>query len=392
MPPFRPPAVRTDGSNAFARHSMAVRVPDIIAETVERNADYPPSIRGGLLRLRDAIQADRPMRLFDPPAPDHDTWRTLFRPHAGQTWLDTEWFFAEALAYRLLIDLVRYWGTRRDPFAPFKQEELAGDEVWNALSAVLALDGGREERLRTTLLAALWGNRMDLSVKAAAAQGTAAHDEHLLVDAIPQAVEALEAAPPGDVHVIMDNAGTEQALDFALADLLLGDDHTHRAVLHVKMLPVLVSDVVVPDVFTMLDAMTDRGGAAADLAGRLRGYLDDGRLVVVPDGFWNTAGRLYELPPRLADPMRGARLVIAKGDFNYRRATNDALWPPDVTFPQALPDFPGPLLALRTLKCDTLVGVDARTQARLDAAEGPEWRNNGTYGVAQFVGRPPEQE
>ena len=42
MPTPRPAPVRTDGSNAFARHSMAVRVPSIIQDTLDRNPGYAP--------------------------------------------------------------------------------------------------------------------------------------------------------------------------------------------------------------------------------------------------------------------------------------------------------------------------------------------------------------
>ncbi|MEM6646463.1 MAG: ARMT1-like domain-containing protein, partial [Bacteroidota bacterium] len=81
-----------------------------------------------------------------------------------------------------------------------------------------------------------------------------------------------------------------------------------------------------------------------------------------------------------------SRLVILKGDANYRRTTHDALWPEDTTLSHILRDFQAPLLALRTLKSDTLVGVDVGTQARLTAEHGGEgWRTNGTYGIAQFA-------
>ena len=98
---IRPPSVRTDGSNTFARRSMAVRVPSIIRETVVRNDDYLPSVRGALLALAGNIENDLPLTLFHPPAPDHDLWAVAFYPFAGDSWLSTEWLFAELYAYRL---------------------------------------------------------------------------------------------------------------------------------------------------------------------------------------------------------------------------------------------------------------------------------------------------
>ena len=381
----RPPAVRTDGSNAFAHHSMAVRVPSIIQETLDRNPDYPASIQDALAALKQAIEADAPLRLFPPPAPDYDLWADRFAPHQGETWLATEWIFCEALAYRLVLAATRYWDTGRDPFFPFKEEEMTSDALWEALGAALAVEGDVKERLAARLAMTLWGNRIDLSIKQAAEQGVHAHEDHLLTDHLPQAVAHLTGHAPGDVHVIMDNAGTEQALDYALVDLLLEDSLAETVTLHVKLTPVLVSDATVPDVHRLLCLMRERGGPAADLADRLYRHLDAGRLRIVPDFFWSTAGRLWELPPRLRAALEGARLALLKGDFNYRRATNDAIWPPDVALAEAVRDFPAPLLALRTLKCDTLVGVSREIIERLDADAKPDWRTSGTYGVAQFA-------
>ncbi|MGI9173792.1 MAG: ARMT1-like domain-containing protein [Rhodothermales bacterium] len=381
----RPAAVRTDGSNAFAHHSMAVRVPAIIQETLDRNPDYPASIQKALAALKHAIEKDAPLHLFDPPTPDYDLWADRFAPHQGETWLDTEWIFCEALAYRLMLTATRYWDTGRDPFRPFKEEEMASAALWEALGAALAVEGKVEERLAARLAMTLWGNRIDLSIKQAAEQGVHAHKDHLLTDHLPKAVAHLIRHPPGDVHVIMDNAGTEQALDYALVDLLLEDDLAETVTLHVKLTPVLVGNANVPDVHRLLGLMHARGGAAAALASRLYRHLDTGRLRVVPDFFWSTAGRLWELPPRLRAALEGARLVLLKGDFNYRRATNDAIWPPDVSLSDAFRDFPAPLLALRTPKCDTLVGVSREIIERLDAEAKPGWRTSGTYGVAQFA-------
>ena len=380
----RPAPVRTDGSNAFARHSMAVRVPHILGDTLERHPDYALAIKDALRRLSDQIADDAPLRGVDAPAPDYDAWARRFAPHEGETWLGTGWFFSEMLAYRLALRAVRYWTTRRDPFRPFKQEELESEALWEGLEASLGATGLSEERLSERLTRALWGNRMDRSIAQAFAQGTEAQDSHLLANDIPDATAHVLSAAPGTVHLIMDNAGTELALDLAVADLLLEADLARAVVLHVKMQPVLVSDALGEDVLWMLGVMEGRSKAASAMARRLRRAMQTGRLRVVPDFFWSTDGGLWELPPRLQAAFRGARLVIAKGDANYRRATNDALWPPGTTLAEAVGDFPAPLLALRTIKSDTLVGVPPETTARLDAQEDA-WRTRGTYGVAQLA-------
>ena len=363
---------------------MAVRIPSIIAETIARNADYPQRVKDNLMRVHDAIASDAPIYLFTAPAPDYALWIERFSVHDGETWLNTEWLFAEMLAYRLIIEACGYWQTLRDPFSPFKEEELASDTLWSMLSRALASSGSTDEHLASCLAYSLWGNRIDLSLKQAAAMGTHANDDHLLTNDIPQVVHHILTNPSGRIEIIMDNAGTEQAADLILVDFLLTQRIVQEVRLHVKMQPVLVSDTIVADMHALLHQMSQKGGEAANLAARLHGFLNTGQLQIVPDFFWNTAGRLWELPPRIQKPMQDALLVISKGDLNYRRATNDALWPPEATLNEAVPGFPAPLLALRTLKSDTLVGVNQDQQSELDASSTPDWRTSGRYGVAQF--------
>lgn len=378
--------MHTDGSNAFARRSMADRVPSIIGEVIERNADYPPSIKDALRELKEDIATDQPLRLPRLPAPDFDLWAARFQPHDGDTWLNAEWLFSEMLAYRLVLEACRYWTTRRDPFDPFKKEELASDALWDTLS--LALEegkGDRAARLHGQLLAALWGNRLDYSIEASAAQGAVAQDDQLLANDLPRVAEHLASTSPGAVHIIMDNAGTEQACDLALADFLLEGGWARSVTLHIKMQPTLVSDATAKDVRRLFEAMKAQGGPAAALEERIRRHIAAGRLQIAPDFFWTADGRLWELPPRLHQTLREARLVITKGDLNYRRTTGDAIWPRGATLAEAARGFPAPLLALRTVKSDTLVGVEAATVERLDTQEEGNWRTDGTYGVAQFA-------
>jgi hypothetical protein len=91
------------------------------------------------------------------------------------------------------------------------------------------------------------------------------------------------------------------------------------------------------------------------------------------------------MPNDLETPFRAARLVVLKGDANYRRALNDALWPPETPFSDVLSYFPAPLLALRTLKSDAIVGLRPGQADELDRSD-PAWRVNGKRGVASLAG------
>ena len=83
-----------------------------------------------------------------------------------------------------------------------------------------------------------------------------------------------------------------------------------------------------------------------------------------------------------------ARLVIIKGDANYRRLLGDSRWPTTVPVQDAIPYFPAPFVALRTMKSDPIVGLKPGLAEMLDK-EDTEWRVNGKRGIIQFVAYKP---
>jgi hypothetical protein len=387
-PPPPPAPLRTDGSNAFAHYSMSVRVPKILEEVSARNPDYPPTIHDAIARLRDDIRGNAPLSILAFPAPDAGEWEAGLAARAGETWLGTDWFFAECYVYRCLMGAVRYWETGRDPFAPAKREELASDALWQSVERSLTEERATPDGVRALLVRALWGNRVDLSYAVGVAFGAAGHADDLLADDSALAADRLLRAPR-DVHIVADNTGSELAMDLLLAELLLDQappvEPRPRVSLHVKMHPTFVSDAVAPDVWALIDAFAQHGGAAGRAAARLRQAWADERLRLLPDPYWNGPRFLWERPPRLQRELDRATAVILKGDANYRRAAGDALWPAGIGFAEATGYLPAPLVALRTMKSDSLVGISAHDVARLDAAD-PDWRINGRRGVIQLGG------
>jgi hypothetical protein len=386
---LRPPPLRTDPSNAFAHYSMSVRVPKILDQVLEQNVDYPPAVRSAVARLRDDIRSDAHLPPLGFPAPDTAEWHPV---PTTETWLRTVWFFAEVYLYRTLMGAVRYWECGRDPFAPAKHRELASVALWEGLQAVAdgltsAIASGAPQRgalLHALLDGCLWGNRVDLSYSVGAAFGRSGQTHDLLCDHRDRVVPELLRAG-GDVHLVADNTGSELSMDLALCDALIGIAGA-RVSLHVKMHPVFVSDATASDVWALISAMTMRGGPAGELAARLRDAFDLGRFRVLPDFYWNGPRFLWDRPPRIAAEIDAATMVIFKGDANYRRVIGDALWPGETTVAEATSYFPAPLLLLRTMKSDALVGVPAELTQRLDAVDC-DWRINARRGLIQRGGR-----
>jgi hypothetical protein len=376
-PPLLPGLLRTDGSNAFARYSMQVRVPRIARDVIDAGG-WPARVAEAVERLATDIEGDAPVPPPSPPGPDVEAWTRDHEAHAGQTWLGAEWFYAELAFYREVARACRFWETGRDPFDRAKDEELAGDRPWHRLGAALAAGGPRDERVLRLLDDGLWGNRVDLSYSVAASRGRA--DDDLLVDERAAALPLLTRAG-AHVHLVADNTGTELACDMALAGALL-EDPAARVTVHVKMQPIFVSDATARDVRRLLDAMRARGGEARPLAERLDACFDEGRLALAPDPFWSSPRFLWDAPAHLARALSEATIVVVKGDANYRRVVGDALWPAATPLRDACGHLRAPALLLRTMKSDAVVGLPAGLAERLDADE-PRWRIDGQRGLAQ---------
>jgi hypothetical protein len=390
-----PPRIRTDASNAFAHHTMAVRVPGILNDIVTRNPDYPESVRTRLAVLASALAADQPIPPPDASLPSAGDWQRALGQRDGETWLSTDWFFAENYVYRLVAEQTRYFVTQRDPFAPIKREQYASEAHQEALAAALAVSGPTPDLLFALLGTSLFGNRIDLSLAAARSRGTRAGLDDLLIDERKAAVELL-LERTGPVHIIVDNAGTELSLDLVLASRLI-ERVSADVKLHVKLHPTFVSDAIAADVSWFLGAddaesrtrWRASGAEGEALRAGLTQSLESGRLTVAAHPFYNGPFSLWELPDALGETCRGARLVILKGDANYRRALGDAIWSPETPFSQVTDYFPAPLLALRTNKSDPIVGLEPGLANRLDTID-PAWRVNGQRGVASLGGARPD--
>jgi uncharacterized protein with ATP-grasp and redox domains len=372
--------IRTDKNNFFAHDTMNRRLPEIIRKVQDRN-HFSDIIKHDLDKLHDELIRDAPISLPQLPAPDADRWLEDFQAHEGASWQNAEWFFAETYFFRQINEAVRYWQYRIDPYRPIKADELATDALRQLLETALSVDGSREERLSKLIEMALWGNRIDLSLPTAMAHGTIVNADDLLVDERELAIEELLSSE-GIVHLITDNFGSELAMDLALVDMLIRLDM--QVILHVKMHPTYVSDATVEDVHWMLDDFSQGKSLIRDFSIRLQNAMTEGRLQLAPDFYWNSCRFLNRIPSRLSRLFSDARLIILKGDANYRRAIFDTIYAVDSPFSQIVNYLPAPLLALRTLKSDPLLAVSQEIANRLDS-EDKQWRVNGKRGVIQLA-------
>ena len=381
------PVILGNPPGSYAWGVLARRHPALI-EQVREAFPYGP----GQHRALDALLREITDGVVEPLAPGDDHDRTLWeewgREHVGRSWFDAPFLWAESYFYRRLLSAVGYFAPGPwqgiDPFAPFKRAELDGDEVGEELAA---LDEPSALSADALLRGSLWGNRADLGFRldsgdaggGEAVSRLVADDSAVLWSLLPVRPPA---GSPATVHLIADNAGRELIPDLVLLDHLLTSGRAERAVLHVKPYPYYVSDAMTADVVDCVRRLGRAPGNASLTGERIRAAMGDGRLAVRAHGFFCAPFPYRAMPDDLRQELSGATVTLVKGDLNYRRLVGDRHWPATTPFTGLTSYFPGPVVALRTLKSDVVTGLDAPVLKALEDS-GQAWRTSGTHALVQ---------
>jgi uncharacterized protein with ATP-grasp and redox domains len=403
-------APRHDGSSTFAHHTCTVRWPRILTELAAKHLRHASALT--VLR-NEVLHGD--MTGLPTSAFDRGLWEEALSSMLGRPWTQAPWYAAEAFLYRRILEATGYFagdgGAERaeaarraddeddtnsvddnddnddtdddDGADPFFLEKCEQEEKALARLAASAHDVGtdgqstnddtRRRELERRLRRSLWSNRVDLSLPVAKELIDVAPDD-LLHDDSAAVLGTLR--PGASVAIALDNAGDE-----LVSDLLLASELSSQGVavsLWAKPWPFFVSDATVRDVRRATTRLRAQGHIVPTV--RVRAPLALGG-----PGFFDE-----HMPHALRREWARHDLVIAKGDCTYRRLVSDAPFDRQDrrSFGQATASLPAPVLAVRTLKAEVLVGVAADVVARAERAD-PHWLVSGRYGVIQAGGRGP---
>lgn len=123
------------------------------------------------------------------------------------------------------------------------------------------------------------------------------------------------------------------------------------------------------------------------LAGRWQNYILNEVWTIEEHGFWTLPmdfSVMSSVDPELYKKLAQAKLVIFKGDLNYRKLFGDRNWDPETPVCKALQGFhPSKICSLRTLKADIICGLE-KGVAEATEAKDKDWMETGKYGVIQF--------
>lgn len=201
------------------------------------------------------------------------------------------------------------------------------------------------------------------------------------------------------VDLIADNSGYEIYIDLCLLHflvlLLCGPNVSEslRFRVHVKRMPWYVSDTLRQDISWLVNFMTspEQDASLQTIGQKWRTFLESNFWEIHDHKFWTLPhgfSDMQSVAPDLYGTLQKSSLIIFKGDLNYRKLTGDLKWHILTPFRVALREFPpAPLVALRTAKADTVVGIeDVSIFAKINNNELPrDWMISGDYGFIQYL-------
>ena len=182
-----------------------------------------------------------------------------------------------------------------------------------------------------------------------------------------------------------DNSSYEIFSDFCFCDFLCTSSLASKIKFHVKHLPWYVSDTTKGDIKWLLDRMDKEG--LSNLSDRWKKYLEDGTWCILDENYWTLPFDFNVMKvedKELYNSLCESKLVIFKGDLNYRKLLSDINWDPCESFQTVLRDFkPTSVLSLRTVKADLICGLPVGKYEEI-TQKNKMWMRTGEYAVIQF--------
>lgn len=388
-----PKPIMLSEKNSFAHFTFVNRFPSVLQQVINNN-DFPTDAVCQLECLSDELNQGT-IRELDDQGSDLPAWNEYLTPYLGKHWVELPFFLAEVYFYRRILEAICYFEylpeEQPDPYAIPKLRSL--QKVLNAEQELLyELEVPVKENLIELIYASLWGNREDLSqlVKSQAEQGKGVNLDQqassIIVNDTALVTSKFANRTDARIDLIADNAGSELLRDLYLIDFLLSQQIAGVIHLHLKFHPTFVSDATVGDIMITLDHLENHSSEAFQfLSSRLKEYIYSNRLQLCEAPFWTLPLFFWNMDNELNEDLAQADLVVIKGDANYRRLVGDLHWEHTESFKKITSYFPAPLVVLRALKSELMVGLQPEQTENLQSQD-PKWLINGKWGIVQSQG------
>ncbi|KAH8401019.1 hypothetical protein KR009_002433 [Drosophila setifemur] len=363
-------------------------------------------IIGLISRLKYELQTDKPYHNFTGDEPDRELWNNIIGhlPNGDCSFYKGSSLHAECYLHRKLYSFVEnsIFLKSFDYFGKFKEQALTGsmDEVL-ALAKHTRRSENSLEVFGELLKINMWSSCNDVvsdeetpkHVNGKVLEDLSATDEYILVNQAADIWNCLDNTKLNkqkQVDFILDNAGYELFSDFILAEYLIEKGLATKVRFHVKAHPWFVTDVTERDFKWTLEYLSQHADYIISLIGKkFLQFLDEGKFELAPiSHFWTSPQAFHcmiETDPDLYSALQQSRLVIFKGDLNYRKLLQDVCWSSTQETSACLHGFlPSNMCLLRRVKSEVICGL-TEGMAQALSRKDPHWMISGSYGIIQFV-------
>ncbi|EDV37106.1 uncharacterized protein Dana_GF11597 [Drosophila ananassae] len=411
---------------SFAYYTLRSRLPVILTNVIdtltrdksELVAQFAPHdfaqaareelkiVIGLISRLKYELQTDKPFQSFTGEEPDREAWNTFINhlPNGERSFYRGCSLHAECYLHRKLYSFVEnsIFLKSYDFFAKIKEHTLVDrmDDIL-ALTKHTRRSDNSVEVFGELLKINMWSISNDVSsdpeedkkLNFKVLQDVGATDEYIIVNHAEEIWNCLDNNKPKklkQVDVILDNTGYELFSDFVLAEYLIEKALANKVRFHVKAHPWFVTDVTERDFRWTLEYLSQHADYMISLMGKkFLQFLEEGKFELAPvSHFWTSPHAFYSMlqaDPDLYSSLQQSKLVIFKGELNYRKLLQDVCWNSSQETSACLRGFlPTNICVLRRVKSEIICGLEEGVGEAL-ATKNPQWMVSGNYGVIQFV-------
>lgn len=320
---------------------------ELISEYGEDSREEIKNVIGSISKLKYQLQTDKPFESFTGNEPDREIWNNFIKnmDEENNSFFKACWLYAECYMYRRLSSFFENSQTLTnfDYFAKQKQNAIiTSTECIKEILSVLQSIEITYDSFRLMLKLNLWGNRCDLSITSGKEIQLGnnpfdlirSFENKILIDNSESVLKCLKSEntnKPAIVEFVCDNAGYELFTDFVLADYLIKSKLVEKIRFHLKAIPWFVSDATINDLNWTLYYLQNHSIPLLKKYGkRWQELLNDKKFEIAQvDYFWTSPYEYYrmcKINPELYAKLSESRLVIFKGDLNYRKLIGDFSW------------------------------------------------------------------
>ncbi|ULQ59769.1 protein-glutamate O-methyltransferase family protein [Brucepastera parasyntrophica] len=276
-------------------------------------------------------------------------------------------FLAEFYFYYILLKLTGYFSSKSDPFFPVKQSEL---HKLSEKEIDFEIEFSNSKKLRELIENTVTVNVQDLS----RINKIQNHLSGFVIDD-SDIIEKKLKTIHSRADIFCDNAGAELLQDLLRALIIIRNTNA-RVVLHLKPVPIFVSDATFEDFYNLLEHIP------ASIKKSIESYLKKDMLVRQTHKFWANPVNFRDMPEAYNADLNKSELLVIKGDLNYRRTVEDRYWKNTADINE-LTRYSSPEDAvLRVLKSDVLVSVsDEQYKKYMDLDN--QFKTDGRWGLIQ---------